>query len=267
MVTKGSFVDDDTKFQFMVALLDINDGEVEGSFCGGILIASDIVMTAAHCFTQNRRLFNLCQNGKYGCTKVSMGSKYSVALDEHRIVIEVADIFIHENYDFHRAFYVHDIALLKLDKPAPISDYIQIATLPNKTASGLENEGIILGWGASSNKGQSLIGLKEASVKLLDHSICNDMIDDEGIKLTATNICSIGQNDTADGSSSSCHGDSGGAVVDSVDQTIVGIISGSDDCNSSKKFKYVTFSYDFATNFNRHTCSSCQHSTLLGLAE
>ena len=91
--------------------------------CTAVLIAKNIVMSAAHCFRsdsfEESRLFHKC-NQYYGCSSVFVGHE-SPRYADNGEEIEIEDIYIHQNYIQNTTIFYHDdIALLKLARDVNI---------------------------------------------------------------------------------------------------------------------------------------------------
>ena len=113
--------------------------------CGGSLISSTIIITAAHCLSAIRTLSTL---------SVNVGSKYLSVIRQKR---SVAKIYVHKNYD--PATFVNDIAIMQLATPVDMNDRsIAVICLPTSTAATANVEYpradisvVAIGWGVLSS--------------------------------------------------------------------------------------------------------------------
>uniref|UniRef100_A0A674NS12 Peptidase S1 domain-containing protein n=1 Tax=Takifugu rubripes TaxID=31033 RepID=A0A674NS12_TAKRU len=150
--------------------------------CGGTLIAPNWVLTAA----REGNIFHT----------------YRVVLAEHNMheeegpeqSIRVAKIIIHPKWNDNCVSCGNDIALLKLEKSAVISDKVQPACLR-----------YITGWGRLYSGGPRAATLQQALLPVVDHHTCGRS-DWWGSSIKTTMVCAGG------GSESACHGDSGGPL-------------------------------------------------------
>lgn len=163
--------------------------------CGGTLIATNWVMTAAHCISSSRTY------------RVYLG-KNNLAVDESgSVAIAPEKIFVHPKWDSSRVSNGNDIALIKLSKHITVSDKIQPACLP-KTNSILANNFAcyVTGWGRLITNGPLPDVLQQGRLLVVDHATCSQS-SWWGSTVKTSMVCAGG-----DGGISSCNGDSGGPL-------------------------------------------------------
>ncbi|KPI99986.1 Trypsin-1 [Papilio xuthus] len=124
----------------------------------------------------------------------------------------------------HRGFdadsYNNDIALLKLRKPVNFSRIIKPVCLPPVGTEPAGKEGIVVGWGRTSEGGQLPAIVQEVKVPILSLNQCRGM-KYRASRITSNMLCA------GRASTDSCQGDSGGPLlVQQGDKyQIVGIVS------------------------------------------
>ncbi|XP_073540895.1 trypsin-like isoform X1 [Phyllobates terribilis] len=159
-------------------------------FCGGSLINSLWVISAAHCYK----------------------SSVQVRLGEHNIAVsEGTEQFINSARVIRHASYSswtldNDIMLIKLASAASVNSYVQPIGLP----SGCPAAGtscLISGWGNTLSSGTNMPNLLQCvDAPVLTASQCSNAYPGE---ITGNMIC-VGY---LEGGKDSCQGDSGGPVV------------------------------------------------------
>ncbi|CAL1573966.1 unnamed protein product [Knipowitschia caucasica] len=173
--------------------------QIRGShICGGSIISSKWILSAAHCFESYNRAY---------LWKVQYGDVSLIHMAFYNPSKSVDKIISHANYNPETND--NDIALLKLSSPLAFSSTVKPVCLPN---AGLdlspERQAWITGWGALRSSGTSPDRLNQAEVTIYSRGTCNAHSVLDGA-VTETMICA----GKLSGGVDSCQGDSGGPLV------------------------------------------------------
>lgn len=207
---------------WQIAVLDFKKRFI----CGGTLISSEFVLTAAHCVK--------------GSTMHIIAGEYNLADKEgYEQARRVSRAFKHPQYDKNNEY--NDIALLKLETPVELTQRVWPACLPEQDEQ-LQPEimATILGWGAISytrqKDGRPVVQrddmLRQAVVPVVGFDECKNSYGDD---LEGHHVICAGYKK---GEVDSCAGDSGGPLLIERNNRwhVYGVTSLGDECGKEGKY-------------------------------
>ncbi|XP_043830122.1 coagulation factor IX [Dromiciops gliroides] len=203
----------------------ILNGKIKG-FCGGSIINEKWIITAAHC--------------------IQPGAEITVVAGEHDTetqegteqIRQVIRAIPHHTYNASINKYSNDIALLELDKPLQLNEYVTPICIANKEYTNIflqSGTGTVSGWGKVFHRGRSASVLQFLNVPFVDRATC----------LRSTKVTILSNMFCAgfhQGGKDSCQGDSGGPHTTEVEGTsfLTGIISWGEECAVRGKYGIYT---------------------------
>ena len=136
----------------------VNDGD-STPLCGGSLISSRHVITAAH------------------CTRLYSAASVQVRVGEHDHTNSVADVYNVAAIDHHPGFQyeakVYDFSLLTLATPVTFSSKAAPICLPASLGSDYVGDvATIIGWGFTEAQGSPSQVLMEANLTVVSNTEC-----------------------------------------------------------------------------------------------
>ncbi len=255
------------EYPWMASLvtIDSSSGELDKG-CGGSLIDPNWVLTAGHCVEylpsdiSNLRI--VINSLTANITPLPLGGE----------LIEVEEIFIHEDYDDFNFSFGNDLALIRLKEPA-IAEPIELATFSDSIYYQHHAPAKVLGWGLMDTLTfEPSDSLLVAQPVFIDIDTCSQLYTNSRFASAVADnldnlICSGYYEDIAPVGAAS--GDSGGPLFyeNNGEYKQVGIVSGGARLYTTLEFpgvfvfipNYLDWIYETISNYEEPTSVSDDH--------
>ncbi|XP_046988529.1 brachyurin-like [Schistocerca americana] len=176
--------------------------------CGGSLISTSTVLTAAHCVSG------------FSTWAVSLGGIRRSGSESGHVTINTRSTTVHSGYNANTLN--NDIAVIFLGTNVQLSSYIALVNLPSRSQAGNSFEGqsaTVSGWGLTADNGNTASTLQYTTLSVISNSLCQQYY---GGVIVSSTLCATGSN-----RQSTCNGDSGGPMVigSTGSFTLIGVVS------------------------------------------
>ncbi|XP_047421264.1 mannan-binding lectin serine protease 1 isoform X2 [Sciurus carolinensis] len=220
-----------------IAMLSHPNGQ---PFCGGTLVGSSWIVTAAHCLHQVLDSEDLTLDDSYLLNpsdfQIILGKHWRLRSDENEQHLGVKHVILHPLYNPNT--FENDVALVELLESPMLNDFVMPLCLPKEPSQ----EGtmvIVSGWGKQFLQ-KFPETLMEIEIPIVDHHTCQEAYAPLKKNVTKDMICA----GEKEGGKDACAGDSGGPMVTLDRETgqwyLVGTVSWGEDCG--KKDRYGVYS-------------------------
>jgi len=209
----GGVATEQNEYPWQVAL--ISGRSSRAPFCGGSLISSKEVLTAAHCLA----------GWQTSSSRYVLVGEHNLNTNDGERAVRVCSVLQHSSYDSASVDY--DFAVLRLCEDLTFQTDIQPACLPSSFLDDYDDrDAVVSGWGTLYAGGPRPSTLNEVTVRTMTNTACTSGTAYSSSSVTSRMICA------SNPGSDACQGDSGGPLVTKVGAgyTLIGLVSWGQGC-------------------------------------
>ncbi|KAK9687542.1 Suppressor of tumorigenicity 14 protein [Basidiobolus ranarum] len=196
LIYGGTAVKSPSNYPWMAFTYLQNNATGDMRWCGGVVLDSTTILSAAHCFHEKP-----VGNVMVHLLRQDLRKK---AEEEGGVTIPAVNITIHPNWNRDEA--VNDFAILKLAKAVPPT----VTSIPlHQMGQPISNPVKALGWGLISATEYPDL-LQEIDMKVFDEDVCVEKYTALNMPFDPKAVVCVG---TTEGGKNECCGDSGGPLV------------------------------------------------------
>lgn len=169
--------------------------------CGGAVLNSNWIITAAHCVDDLPKSQIRIRVGEYDFSSTQEPYPYEERGVERKVV--------HPRFNFFT--YEYDLALVRVDSPLKFYPHVRPVCLPAQNENLIGKNATVTGWGRLAEGGTLPSILQEVQVPIISNKNCEQMFLKAGREENIPDmfVCAGYEN----GGRDSCQGDSGGPLV------------------------------------------------------
>ncbi|XP_063388115.1 granzyme B-like [Cydia fagiglandana] len=220
-----------------IAYLLAHRGRDSIAACGGSLISSQTILTAAHCLDDVTNRKKDVEKIKY---VIYMGHRLHRRATMRR---DMLDYMTHENYDPDDVYF--DIGIMFLANPVQFSHTVKkVMLMTGEMGRHMGQEGglAVAGWGRFGWDSPGSEYLKSLDQTLLSQDLCYQYIDEPE---NAPGIICGAKNAEVNSSEYAFSGDSGGPLARPRDQRLAGLVSWRMESHGVTVYTSVPFFYSW----------------------
>lgn len=204
------------EFPWTVSLRNSKYGGIH--YCGGSLLNTRFVITAAHCV----------RDQKANEISVVLGSTRIKTLNRNARTVKVKRLLPHQKYD--PTVLTDDIALIELERDVNEATMLEFANVRGiclpKSDEEFNGTSTVTGWGRTSEGGSGSDVLRSVDVDLMTDDVCRSYYGRN--KIYSSMVCA----GFKEGGKDACQGDSGGPLVKAIGNrfVLIGVVSWGHGC-------------------------------------
>ncbi|XP_026500174.2 trypsin CFT-1-like [Vanessa tameamea] len=219
MRISGGTVADIRTYPFATSLLSSTGTLPFTQACGGTIISTSAILSAASCFVTNNVVDSMLW------WRARVGSSYS---NRQGIVYLIRRITVHS--DFLTATRVNDIAVLRTSVNIAFGQNVQAAYIAGGSYPLANNQPVwAIGWGITSVSSPFSPELRQVQIWVNDQQTCVSRYAEENFSVTSNMLCA-GWLDV--GVRGQCQGDTGSPLLHN--GVMVGVYSWTSGCGTSR---------------------------------